>query len=234
MESPRAVALPHRLLRMAVARGFSLVEMMVVLAIITIITTVTLLGHSNFDRTLLITDAAYTMALSVREMQTFGLSSRSFVGSPGDIDYGYGVNVVPGSSYVLYADTAEAANPAYCPDGIAGTPEEKRGNCVYDSGQDGVVQRYTLMRGFRIANACGDDAGGVRRCTADGYLTGIDVLFRRPDSDSLINGRRATPAGSYVRLTSAEIYLATPDGRATRAICISSVGQISVSSSACP
>jgi hypothetical protein len=74
----------------------------------------------------------------------------------------------------------------------------------------------------------------VRRCYSQGYLTGLDILFRRPETDSLINATRAVPAGSRIQLTSAEIYLSTGDGAATRAVCISQVGQISVSSSVCP
>lgn len=233
MESSCTTSLKPRTLRATLVRGFSLVEMMVVLAIITIITTVTLLGHSNFDRSLLITDAAYSMALSVREMQTFGLSSRTY-GGVQDAGYGLHVSAATPASYTLFADTNATGSGAYCPSGAAGTPEEKAGNCIYTAGSDGVVQSYTLTRGFRISNFCGKDTGGVRRCSNDGYLTSLSLVFRRPDTDSILNAQRSSPSGSWIRLTSAEVYLSTGDGASTRAICISSVGQISVSSSACP
>ena len=48
-------------------RGFSLIEMMVVLVIIALITTIALFGQQDFNRSLLLTDTAYTIALTARE-----------------------------------------------------------------------------------------------------------------------------------------------------------------------
>lgn len=212
--------------------GFSLIEMMVVLSIISLITIVTLTNHSNFDRSLLLTDASYALALSIREMQTFGLSSRTY-GGVQDAGYGFYTARITPSSYTLFADTNATGAGATCPSGAAGTPEAKTGNCLYTAGSDVAVQSFTLTRGFRISNFCGRDMGGVRRCSTDNYINAMNLVFRRPDTDSIINAYRVSPAG-WIQLTNAEIYLTTADGMATRAVCISSIGQVSVSSSSCP
>ncbi len=207
--------------------------MMVVLSIITVITIVALVGHSNFDRSLLITDAAYSMALSMREMQTYGISARVVQGTSLH-NAGYGVsflNTAP-TSYEAFADTNETGTAAYCPPGESGTPDEKTGNCIYTSGSDTSLQTYRFARGFSIVNFCGKEVGGTRRCSSDNYITSLDIVFRRPDTDAIINAKRST--GAWIQLTSAEIQIATPDRSAVRSVCVSTVGQISVSSSACP
>jgi prepilin-type N-terminal cleavage/methylation domain-containing protein len=226
------------------AKGFTLVEMMVVLVIITTITTITLLGHSNFDRSLLISDTAYSMALSLREMQTFGLSSRAY-GTGGSAIYnaGYGIHLSSATpiSYVLFADSDSAAGSVgvaeYCPRGTVGTPDYKPGNCLYvPTSSDGLINTYTLTRGFTIGNFCGKDVSGTRYCSNSGStrLQALDAIFIRPNTDSIINGQKNTAGTPWVRLTTAEIYLQTGDAASTRGICVSSIGQISVVNGSCP
>ncbi len=216
-------------------RGFTLVEMLVVLGIITVVTTITLLGHSNFDRTMLLTDAAYTVALSAREMQTYGLSSRinsTFT----NIGYGLYVNASVPNSYTTYADTQRITSVPHCPSGTdVNSPEYKRGNCLFESTSpaDIIVQTYSFSRGFRISRFCGR-FGANTYCSNDASnpLTTLDVVFMRPNTDAIVSGRRST--GAPIELTSAQIYLSTANGSATRGICITQIGQISVSEGNCP
>lgn len=209
--------------------------MLVVLAIITIITTVTLSGQNTFNRSILLTDTAYTLALSMREMQTLGLSSRAFGGVQ---NAGYGVNFAASTNtgYTLFADTNRASPAplaANCPAGTVGALDAKPGNCVYTAG-DGIVQSYAFSRGFTIRRFCGTVAGSTTRyCSDDSSspLTSLDVVFIRSNTtDAVLTGQRS---GS-VALSKAEIYIASPDGQATRAICVSQVGQISVAYATCP
>lgn len=214
-------------------RGFTLVEMLVVLAIITIITVITLAGQSTFNRSLLLTDTAYTLALSLREMQTLGLSSRVFA-SVQNAGYGGSFSANPGTSYLLFADTNRSSPGiiANCPAGVVGALDAKPGNCVYTS-SDGLVQRYDFSRGFYISRICGTTPGtsGTRYCSDTSSLTSIDVVFVRSNTtDAVLTGQR----GGSEAYAKAEIYVSSPDGEASRAICISQVGQISVAYSACP
>lgn len=217
-------------------RGFTLLEMLVVLAIIVIITVITLFGHANFDRSTLLTDTAYTIALSTRQMQTLGLSSRAF-GAVTNVGYGVHVSTLTPTSYVLFADTSASGGvPAYCPVGTAGTPEAKPGNCLYTAGADGIVQTYTLTRGFRVTEVCGRDTGNVRRCSTTGgaYLQAVNAVFVRPNTESILSGQRVTSGNPWIELKSVEIYLRAADNLTTRAVCISQVGQVSVTTGTCP
>lgn len=217
------------------ARGFTLVEMLVVLGIITVVTTITLLGHSNFDRTMLLTDAAYTVALSAREMQTYGLSSR-VTATFTNIGYGLYINASAPTSYVTYADINRITSVPHCPSGSnPASPEYKRGNCLFEttSPADTIVQTYSFSRGFRISRFCGR-FGSNTYCSNDASnpLTSLDVVFMRPNTDAIVSGRRST--GAPIELTSAQIYLSTANGLVTRGICITQIGQISVSEGNCP
>lgn len=213
------------------ARGFSLAEMIVVLAIIVSITGIVLTGQENFNRTLRSTDTAYTVALSIRQAQTYGLSSRTF-GGAGNAGYGIHIGSTTPQLYLLFADVSKLAGiPAYCPVGVAGQPDQKPGNCLYDPTGSELVQTYTFGRGFIIGNACGHDLGDITRCTGDGYLTGIDMTFIRPNTDSVITGLRGV---GNIQLKDAQIQILTPAGGGTRYVCLTRSGEVSVASTTCP
>ncbi|MCI0597783.1 prepilin-type N-terminal cleavage/methylation domain-containing protein [Candidatus Parcubacteria bacterium] len=214
--------------------GFTLVEMLVVLTIISLITAIALFGQATFNRSVLLTDTAYTVALSLREMQSLGLSSRRFgaVLNPG---YGgrFSAATSSNTSYVLFADTFKPPAPpplSNCPTGTAGQPDAKPGNCIYDAGSDGIVQTYTFNRGLFVNQICGTPlAGGSDICSPT--LTALDVTFVRSNTtDAILTGHQSS--GS-IALRNAKLYLRSPQGTETRGICISSIGHISVSYAAC-
>lgn len=210
-------------------RGFTLVEMIVVLAIIVIVTTIALLGQSSFNRSMVLTDIAYTVAFSVREAQSLGISSRAFGGTQ---DAGYGIHFANGAptSYKLFADISPAAPgdtqyPLICPGhpNVASTnPEAKPGDCIQTLESE-VVRTYNLNNGFRIGGFCGKQTNGVPLC--NGALDALDIIYLRPNTQSVITGVRG---GTRTALTDATIRIVSPDGLAERCIYVSKVGQVSV------
>lgn len=210
-------------------RGFTLVEMIVVLAIIVIITTIAMLGQSSFNRSMVLTDIAYTIAFSVREAQSLGISSRAFGGTQ---DAGYGIHFTNGTptSYKLFADINPAAPgdtsyPLICPGhpNVPGTnPEAKPGDCIQTLESE-VVRTYNLNNGFRIGSFCGTRTNGVALCS--GALDALDILYLRPNTQSVITGVQGS---TRTTLTDATIRVLSPDGLAERCIYVSKVGQVSV------
>jgi len=216
-------------------RGFTLVEMIVVLAIIVIITGIVLNSQNDFNRALTVTDTAYTVALTVREAQTFGLSSRTY-STASNAAYGVDFASSTPKNYTLFADVypiAPGSSSAYCPGHTAGSgnPDAKPGNCTFDAGQSETLQSFTFGRGFQITNICGHDTGNTFRCTSNGYLTGIDIVFLRPNTDSVVTGRTS---GTFVKLLDASIQITAPSGSGTRYVCVTQAGEISVATSSCP
>lgn len=223
-------------------RGFTLVEMIVVLAIITLLTLVALVSQNSFNRSILLTNSAYTIALSIRQAQSLGLSSRQYVPTSGlgVRNAGYGISIfgtTPLYTYPIFADIGGARSTVldpYCPPGATGTPEEKPGNCQYNAGVDGVIQTYRLDRGFYVTQYCGRQitTGNPLRCSNDSTpLTELNVVFRRPNTETIASGRRSS---TVIALSGAAIYIAAPNSSVTRGICISSVGQVSVTNGTCP
>lgn len=148
----------HRLVR----QGFTLIELLVSVAIITFITAVALVQHSQFNSTIALTNLAYEVALSVREAQTLGVSSRIVDGSSSN--FGVHVNTVNPSQYVLYADV--------------------NNNNTYEGTE--LVLGFDITQGNRIARFCVQDGGG-EECSDD--INGperLDILFERPNPDAEI------------------------------------------------
>lgn len=211
-------------------RGFTLVEMMVVLAIITIITTVALLGQSSFNRSMVLTDTAYTIAFSIREAQSLGISSRTFAGTQ---DAGYGLHFahLSPTTYKLFADTypiapGDTQYPLICPghsNVVATNPEAKPGDCIQTLESE-VVRTYSLNNGFRISGFCGRQSSGDQLCNGSS-MDALDIVYLRPNTQSVITG---VNGGTRTALEDATIRVSSPDGSAERCIYVSKVGQVSV------
>lgn len=224
-------------------RGFTLIEMLVVLFIIVVITAVVITGQSNYNKTLLLTDTTYGVALSARQAQSFGLASRKFgtVQNPG---YGLHFSNATLGSYTLFADTASTLTP---PSGQSGCPITtfnaslppsspqslyKQGDCRFDPSNDGIVNTFTFSRGFSISKFCGK-AGLARSCSTDSVpLTSLDLVFMRPNTSTVISGV-LNGGSSPTTFDCADITITDPSKQATDNIRISSTGEISVNQT-CP
>lgn len=204
-------------------------EMLVVLAIITLLTVITISGQSQFNRSLVLTDTTYTVAFSLREAQTLGLSSRVF-NAVQDAGYGIRFSRSTPTSYSLFSDQSPAS-PGSTQGGICpghtftSGPDARPGNCIYDNASE-LVRTYTFNQGFSISRFCGTTASGTEYCSSDSTpLDHLDVVYMRPSTDSVITGIRGS---SLYQFTSALIRVASPDGGAERCVQVSKVGQVAV------
>jgi Tfp pilus assembly protein FimT len=183
-------------------RGFSIIELLVVTGIFTVITGVVLANNAQFNSSVLLGNAAYDIALSIRQAQVYGLSTQAY---SGEFQVGYGVHVTPGTGYLMFADLDDDQN--------------KR----YDAGVDQVVESYALGRGYRISRFCGTLSDSTEECSdTDAALTHIDIGFLRPNPDATITGDGVT------LYSSAYILIESRSGE-QRKVAIQSTGQISVS-----
>ncbi len=193
-------------------------EMLVVLAIISILSLVVITGQSSFNRTLILANTAYDIGLSLRDAQTYGIASRGTSG--GIFNAGYGVEFSSGSptSFILFADT-------YPPVGANARPDAHPGNGIYELTQpnnDALVQTYTLNNNIKISDFCGT-LNGVSQCLSAGTASRLDIVFARPNTSASIttlNGITATAA-----LATACITVAAPSGE-TRVVVVTSIGEI--------
>lgn len=198
--------------------------MLVVLAIIAIITAVTITGQSTFNKTLLLTDTAYNVAFSARTAQSYGLASRRF-GSVQNAGYGLHFNSATPGQYTLFADTARTTTPPpNCPTGSAGTPEQKPGDCRFSS-TDGSVETYSFTRGFTIKKFCAKS--GITPYCSDGSLSSLDIVFTRPNVTTTISGS-LNGSPSSLQFSCAEITLTDQSMQETKTVRVSMLGEISI------
>ncbi len=194
--------------------GFTLIELLAVLLIMSLITLSLLVEQGKFDSSTVLRSLAYSVALSVRQTQVYGVSvvgvsvSGTNTYAPA---YGVYITTVPYNakkSYLIFGDTSPAG-----------------GNGQYDAG-DVVAQSFSLNSGYTISKICVKSATNTY-CGPQGLVT-LEILFKRPNPDAqfvaLKSDGSALSGGPY---STAYIYVASPNGD-TRAVTVSTTGEVAV------
>lgn len=199
------------------AAGFTLIEMLVVVAIIALITALAQVSRLQFDRGLFVTNLAYDTALAVREAQVYGADVRNSGGvGASSFAAGYGV-YFPGSSgsaatqFVLFTDV--------------------NNNHAYDAG-DTVLKTYQIQGNDSVTGLCVYTIASPSACTPVSSLT---ITFHRPDPSACLNGGNVSLSDSVqtsaciaeTKNSEAEVTVGASGGN-SMTIDVLSNGQISV------
>lgn len=144
------------------SRGFSLIELLVALAISALITAALLVRFSIFDSVVVLKNLAYELALTIRESQVYALSAAG--DTSGFFRRPYGVYIADGAhEYYLFEDTNT--------------------NLRYDSGVDTIVNTYQMNSSYFIESICTTASGSaVESCNRNW----ISIVFQRPEFDPII------------------------------------------------
>ena len=219
-------------------RGFTLVELVVVTGIITVIMGVVFSSQSTFNKSLILANTAYDIALSLRNAQTYGLGSRATaVGNVKNAGYGLHFQSSPAGSFTFFADTYPAPSTfSVChPTSDASAPNALPGDCAYNQGQNEQVMSYALGNGITIDNFCAfTNTGGLCQKASGSYgggLVSLDIVFARPNPDPFMSVNGSYSPGSPV--TSACLKLVSPQGGA-KFISVASSGGITADAPSCP
>lgn len=193
-------------------KGFTIIELMVSIAIMVIILAVILVNYKKFDSGIVMTNLAYDVALSIRTAQTYGISTRGAkVSGATEFDRPYGINFEinpddPSSvnKYLLFADTNL--------------------NRSYDEVDSLTATKYNIRGSYYIKDLCWLDSStpsAVKTCG----MRSADITFLRPDPDALIY----VSGEAQDALSALEIHIgSTQDASAIRVITVRPTGQISV------
>lgn len=179
--------------------GFSLVELMVVIGIMLVITTLILARYNQFNGTVLLRNLAYDIALSIREAQVYGISGKSVSGT---FAYRYGTYFSRSAptQYILFGDV--------------------NNNTAFD--QNETLTAYTMRSGYGLSEMCATRTDGASRCASRGEISTLTIMFKRPEPDAVIKSDIIAEAYRDATFT-----LTSPTG-ATRSVTVVSTGQISV------
>jgi Tfp pilus assembly protein FimT len=185
--------------------GFTLVELIVSFSIFVFIAASIFVRNSEFNSSILLTNLAYDVALSIRQAQVYGVSVRADQPGVTDFSLGYGVHMEGNSpqNYIFFAD--------------------RNINNLYEPSE--MLDVYTIRRGNRIGDFCAKPDTSFENdevCKSAGSITSLTVSFKRPSADAVI--KTSLVNQTYKR---ARIQLVSPNG-SERWVTIESTGQISV------
>lgn len=209
---------------MSANKGFTLVELLVSIAIFAMITTLVLTKYQSFNGGIVLTNLAYELALTIRQAQTYGINVK---GSSAGFNVSYGVHFdasTPGS-FILFAD----ARSSFDPDSLTSSGDGK-----YPTAGDALVDTFNLRRGIVIskfcigqslANIANADGSNKENCTTSGG-TLLDITFSRPDPAAVINYTGA--AGPVNGNGYARIQVRATGNGAIKDIIVQKTGQISI------
>ncbi len=197
-------------------KGFSLVELLVVVSIFLIISGVTLFRQSKFSSDILITNTAYEIALAVREAQTYGVGSK-LNANPNDRKRSFGVYFSSDASqFLLYS---ESPNTDGTYDSLFSAIDPVKYN---------IVSTIVLNREQKLLDFCGIDTNNnpaTVECIRNGDLDSLDISFVKPSLNAILSGRNG---GSIKRYNEAKIIIQSSLGDKCRTVTVNTVGQISV------
>lgn len=183
-------------------RGFSLIELLVVIAILIFVGSVLLYQGSGSQGDLEVTNAAYDVALLIREAQVYGGGVREGNQGSQNFNDSYGVGFlasIPTKAH-LFIDS--------------------NSNQLFDAGE--LIKEVALPKRITVTNFCGTLSTGVTKCSSTGDITSLLAVFVRPSPDAILVGM---PGNLF--FASADITITGLEGK-TRTVNVLSTGQIAV------
>lgn len=185
------------------ARGFSLVELTVVIGILIMISAVMVTRFSVFDSTVLLKGLAYDIAASLREAQVYSLSAFGSTSDTNQFDSPYGMSFTPSTKEYYF----------FRYDG-SGYPE-------YTIGSITNLDVFTIGRNMEIYDVC---VRMVGETTDDCTIDRLDISFKRPEFQALFNAPGVTSSNIEYGI----VKVKSPNGDDIWTITVSLLGQISV------
>lgn len=219
----------------ALRAGFTLLEMLVVLAIITIVMGVVFTSQGAFNRTLILSNTAYDVALFIRSAETYGITTR-VVGTAANAGYGVDFTASPNDRFTLFHDVLPSTPSGSNCHGVPvignvsdpNAPDAKPGDCLYSLSEK--VTEYKIQNGITVKDLCTYSPGSGN--TPSGWTCGrtkVDVTFARPSPEPKILYNGSTSNGA----TAACIVLQS--GASTkRYVSIAASGNVAVLTTPCP
>ncbi len=185
-----------------VANGYTMVEMVVILAIVTSISSVVLFSFTGLNEGAAMNRSVRELALAIRQAQNMSLAvTRLEVGSPPtpQIPYGVGIrlSLADAERYFLFADL---------------NPVDYR----YTGAEEKIANTEQIFdRRVKISRLV-DDNG-------DTY-SAIHIVFLAPEAAVVVSN----DAGAAISAETIDIELVSPSGNLTKTITVRSTGQISL------
>lgn len=190
-------------------KGFTLTELLVSMAIISITMIIVFFNGRTFNDNFSVMSVAREMALFARQAQSYGVSVREDTSSAGQFSYAYGIAfILDDTNAYLFID--RNSNRKY--DGNSSCS----GECV-----EKIPMKYNIS----TSQICGIISGNSSY-TCDSSNRKAHITFLRPSTDAYIS---ITNPGDQDNSTwtKARVYLRSPSGK-TVSVIVDNTGQINI------
>lgn len=192
-------------------KGFTLLEVIVVVAIFGIMTAVIIFNYSNFNSKVILTNMAYEIALTTRQAQVFGLGARSGdttvldlapnvqfespFGMYFDLRDGTGPKANTTDQFIMFVDEVNkqivdggeiTVSDHFCKNGPT-----KTCTCSSDV-TDECVNKFQMQRGMYISDLRVFNTSSS--CTP---TRAVAISFKRPNPDGIIVDQERGTATTY-------------------------------------
>lgn len=192
-------------------KAFTLVELIVVMTIATIMTTVFVVQQSKWSDQLAVDTQAYELALMIRQAQIYSLGVREYTAGAGDK-----FNVV----YGVYFNTETAEKNKYT------FFVDKNRNYILDTSEE--IETKMLTRNIEIDRLCGLDNNGNEKCSPQAGIRKVSVIFYRPEPRAVVKFINPADNTQDQVYPPTKIFLKSTNSGREAYIKVEASGQISV------
>ena len=202
-----------------IQKGFTLMELIVVVAIIAIISTLSMFNGAKLNSAILLSNTAYEIGLIIKDAQISGLGAKviSNNGNATTSNQGIFFNMSAPEKIVFFADLNK--------------------NNKYDMGEEGQIYNITNKRAGKILSICKVIGSGSQICKtiANGgdanNLNNLNIIFKRPNPESYFYYNDGSSDREYIGSVVVNIGFDTGE---CRSIIIYKTGAIQIDRSFCP
>lgn len=210
--------------RISLNKGFTLIELLITISIFVLLTVIVLFSQGNFNNSILLSNLAYDISLTVRQTQEYGSGvQESLFSSNSFPSYGIYFNgtdkTKPLTNFIIFGnpDLTKVVNGTL-------TTELFTGSTLCSFGDPQCIQKYNIGNGSYISRICASD-NEIDCNNSSAAVNEMYIIFKRPLPNAIIYGG---VSGTFNKSSQyAKITISSASG-ATTSVVVTGLGQIYV------
>jgi prepilin-type N-terminal cleavage/methylation domain-containing protein len=190
-----------------IKKGFTLIELMIVVSIIAVVSTLTIFNSSSLNSAVLLSNTAYEIGLIVRDAQISGLGAKlSLTGTVATTsNQGVYFDIFQPNKIILFADLDKLN--------------------TYTVGEESQIYQIEDSRAGKIISICKIVNDSCQN------ITGLNIIFKRPNPEAYFY---ISEGGSFAGYQgTVAINIGFTDGQC-RSVIVYKTGAIQIDKSLCP